>query len=37
MWKEYYTPNPYQGVLKIINQYQEKGRIVAGATDLILS
>lgn len=36
MWQEYYQPAKVEEVLEILDQYGERARIIAGATDLIL-
>lgn len=36
MWQEYYCAQSIQDVLEILSQKQQRARIVAGATDLIL-
>ncbi len=36
MWKQYYTPNTLQEVLKLLEQYQSTARLIAGGTDLTI-
>lgn len=36
MWNKYYNVSSMQEALEVLNQYQDKARIVAGGTDLII-
>lgn len=36
MWKQYHSVHTLSETLELLNQYQEKARIIAGGTDLIL-
>ena len=36
MWNQYLTPNSLAEALRFTQQYQERARLLAGGTDLIL-
>jgi carbon-monoxide dehydrogenase medium subunit len=36
MWKNYYTPTSLDETLRLLAEYQERARLVAGGTDIIL-
>jgi xanthine dehydrogenase iron-sulfur cluster and FAD-binding subunit A len=36
MWKNYYTPTSIEETLNLLAEYQERSRLIAGGTDIIL-
>lgn len=36
MWKKYYTPSTLPEVLTLLDEYQERARLIAGGTDLLI-